>query len=515
MSEIQIDYTSRDYESLKADMISLVSYTTGKNWVPSDPSDLGNVLLEAFAMMGDIMSYYTDRVANETTVSTAVQTDTLLGFASLYGFKASGPMPSSVNVQFTNISDQTVDLPAGTQVMAPLSYGPYSQAYFETNTSYTAIQPGQVITIACTEGKTVNTDSEDYIDAVYHQALPANIGTSDGSSYQEFTIIDTDIIDDSLTVYVGQGIAFSPWQYVDTLLEYGPTSLVFTTQQNSDATLTVIFGDGINGSIPPSGQLISALYKNSVGTYGNIISGAISELSFIPGNIDPEAVTYFTVSNPSAAVGGADADNVSQLRNKIKAAIISRRRAVTLADYKYLAEQVNGVGRANADAGVYSLVNVYTQPQDDGTTTPGLVSGLTTNSWNTLAAKVRAYLADKVQVGVSVNVLPPVYLPIYLTVNVAINASYRQNVIKLSVFKAMLDSSVGLFSYKNNKFGRSIPMSSVIAALSNLDGVASVDVTQFNTDATTTAVSISLNPNQIPYLLAANLTINISGGINL
>ena len=32
MSEIQIDYTSRDYAALKADLISLVSYNTGKNW---------------------------------------------------------------------------------------------------------------------------------------------------------------------------------------------------------------------------------------------------------------------------------------------------------------------------------------------------------------------------------------------------------------------------------------------------------------------------------------------------
>ena len=158
MSEISIDYTSRDYAALKADIISLINLNTGKNWDPSDNSDLGNVLVDAFAYMGDIMSYYIDRVANETRVDTAVKTDTLLGFASLYGFKPSGPTPAEVTLTFTNISSQVIDLPIGTQVMAPLNYGPFSQAYFETTEGYTSIQPGQTISVTATEGMTVNTE---------------------------------------------------------------------------------------------------------------------------------------------------------------------------------------------------------------------------------------------------------------------------------------------------------------------------------------------------------------------
>ena len=201
MSEFSIDYTSRDYAGLKADILSLINLNTGKNWDPTDNSDLGNVLVDAFAYMGDIMSYYIDRVANETRVDTAVKMDTLLGFASLYGFKPSGPTPAETTLTFTNISSNTVDLPVGTQVMAPLNYGPFSQAYFETTAGYTAIQPNQTITVAATEGMTVNTDKEDFIDFIYHKPLPANLGTSDGKPDQEIVILDTGIIDSSLIVY--------------------------------------------------------------------------------------------------------------------------------------------------------------------------------------------------------------------------------------------------------------------------------------------------------------------------
>ena len=162
---MQIDYTSRDFAALKADLIALIKERTGTTWNPTDYSDLGNVLVETFAYMGDIMSHYLDRIANETTIDTAIQRKTLLSFAQLYDYVISGPTPATVNVTFTNVSSNTIDIPIGTQVMAPLSFGAYSEVYFETTTAATAIVPGASITLLCQEGKTVNTDKPDLIDS--------------------------------------------------------------------------------------------------------------------------------------------------------------------------------------------------------------------------------------------------------------------------------------------------------------------------------------------------------------
>lgn len=368
---MQIDYTSRDFEALKADLIALISARTNTAWDPTDYSDLGNVLVESFAYMGDIMSHYLDRIANETTIDTAIQKSTLLSLARLYDYKPSGPTPAEVTVTFTNTSDVTVDIPVGTQVMAPLSYGPFAQAYFETTQSATAVEPGASITLPASEGKTVNTDRPDLIDSTYNKPLPSNLGTSSGVANQVFQLVDPGVIDSSIIAYVGQGSAFGSWSYVDSLLEHGPKDLVFTTQRNDDDTVSLVFGDGINGAIPPSGQLISSLYKVSVGVAGNIKSGSISELTFIPGNIDPQAITYLTVSNLLPAYGGADSDDTSQLKKKIKAAVLSRQRAVTLEDYSSLALLTPQVGKANATSSVYSSVNLYIQPQNDNSAAPG------------------------------------------------------------------------------------------------------------------------------------------------
>jgi hypothetical protein len=368
---MQIDYTSRDFTAIKADLIALINAKTGKNWDPSDYSDLGNVLVESFAYMGDIMSHYLDKAANETSIDTAVKLDTLLAFANLYDYKPSGPTPAYVAVTFTNTSDKPIDIPIGTQVMAPLSYGAYSQVYFETSQSATALAAGDSKVLNAYEGMTVNTDRPDLIDPTYNKALPANLGTSDGTANQIFTIYQTGVVDNSIYVYVGQSSAFSTWSYVDNLLEYSPTDNVFTTQRNAAGSVSIVFGDAINGAIPAANQTISAVFKTSVGLAGNVKSLSITECTFVPGNLDPQASSYLSVSNALAASGGANADSTENIRSKIKAAVSARRRAVTLKDYSDLSLMVSQVGKASAAASVYSSVNLYLQTQSDGNAAPG------------------------------------------------------------------------------------------------------------------------------------------------
>lgn len=583
MSDIQIDYTSRDFSALRSDLISLINTRTGLEWEASDPSDLGSILVETFAYMGDIMSYYIDRAANETSLATAIKRDTLLNFAELYGYKPSGPTPALVNVTFTNSGLASIDLPKGTQVMATLAAAPYNEVFFETTTAVTGLLVGQSITVLCEEGKTVNTDRPDLIDSVYNIALPANLGTSDGSANQAFEVIDVGVVDNSIVVYVGQGSAFTPWEYVSSLSEHGPTDLVFTTTQNEDGTLTVLFGDGVTGAIPAAGQLVSSVYRTSVGVAGNVKAGTISEVTFIPGNPDLTALSTLSVNNGNTAIGGADGDDFTQLRQKIKAAITTRRRAVTLQDYKSLVLQVPQVGKVNAAASVYSLVNIYLQSQNDTSLKPGVTDttatitnitgsgttvtvtatntftagdvvvisgvnptaynvvatvasatgsnftfsattttayvsggvatkGTPTSSWNSLKTIVENYMEDKIMVGTTVSINPPVYVPIYIDVVAFAGPAYRNEDVRLAIYKAFLGTE-GLFSYANNTFGRSIPFSTVVYTAAAIDGVLSVTIGKLNTDGGTSASNITLAANQIPYLTPTNLTITVTGGI--
>jgi uncharacterized phage protein gp47/JayE len=511
----QIDYTSRDYQALLEDLTSLVNVRTNYAWTADDPNDLGTILLESFAYMGDIQSYYIDRVANELTLDTAARRKTLVDIGKLYGYRVSGPTPARVNVVFENISDEAIDIPVGTQVLATLLYGDFTEVYFETTASATQLAPGDTVTLACQEGKTVNTDRPDLISPTTNKPLPVNLGVSDGTAQQIVELIDTNVVDDSIVVYVGQGVAFTPWSYVESLTESGPNQLVFTTNVDADGNVSLEFGDGINGAIPPANQVISALYRISAGAAGNLNSGTVEEVTFIPGNILPEAIGYLAVSNPSAAFGGADGDDNDQIRTKVKNAITTRRRAVTLTDYAALASQVSGVGRTKSVAGVYSSVTLYLQTQNDDSVTPGIVSGSATSSWTDLSSRVSAYLSDKIPVGTTVSVQAPTYVDFYVTLTVVANPAFNNADIEQEIRDVFLNPG-GLFAYESVDFGQLVAYSAVMSKAALVPGVQSIIIDKLNTDNTSSAstAGVQLTSGQIPVLQTTNLIINVSGGLS-
>ena len=65
-----IDYTNKDFASLRRAMLDLARYRLPE-WTDQSPADLGSLLVDLFAYMGDIILYYQDRIANEMFLATA------------------------------------------------------------------------------------------------------------------------------------------------------------------------------------------------------------------------------------------------------------------------------------------------------------------------------------------------------------------------------------------------------------------------------------------------------------
>jgi uncharacterized phage protein gp47/JayE len=372
MIPVQIDYTSRDYSALRSELINVIKARI-PSWSGDDNADFSVALVDAFSYLGDVMSYYIDRVANESQIQTTTQKSNLINFAEIVGYRPSGPNPATATVTFLNSTSSAVLLPAGTQVYVQVSLndGNLSNAYFETITD-ASIPANSSSTLDVIEGKTSNTDNtSDGIDPSTFQVLPKTIGTSNGYAYQEFVIPnDLGIIDYSTIVYVGQVASFSKWTYYDNLLDATPYTNAFTTRLNEDGTTSIIFGDGINGTVPLSGQLIGVIYRTSIGVAGNITSSSNPIVSFIPGiGTNTDGITASFGSYPS---GGTDGETLASLRQNIKHALSSRNRAVTTQDYVSLGSLVPGVGRVSVMSDVYTNVSLFMQPYYDSTLTPGI-----------------------------------------------------------------------------------------------------------------------------------------------
>ena len=89
VTPLSIDYTNRDFYSLREELIARVKERVPE-WYGTDSSDFGVALVEAFAYMGDVISYYTDRVAHESNILTASQRSSIINLAKTYGYNPAG-----------------------------------------------------------------------------------------------------------------------------------------------------------------------------------------------------------------------------------------------------------------------------------------------------------------------------------------------------------------------------------------------------------------------------------------
>ena len=95
---IVIDYMARDAGSFLQSMRALIPEKLPEWTDYESEADFGNVLLELFAHMGDILSYYQDRVANESFLGTAQERRSIIQHLRLIGYTLSTAAPASATL---------------------------------------------------------------------------------------------------------------------------------------------------------------------------------------------------------------------------------------------------------------------------------------------------------------------------------------------------------------------------------------------------------------------------------
>src|SRR5512134_3410907 len=96
-----VDYMARDYDSLLQSMRALIPYKLPEWTDHTSEADFGNVLLELFAHMGDILSYYQDRVANESFLGTAQSRRSIIEHLRLIGYTLATAAPAATSLAVT------------------------------------------------------------------------------------------------------------------------------------------------------------------------------------------------------------------------------------------------------------------------------------------------------------------------------------------------------------------------------------------------------------------------------
>ena len=98
---IVLDYTSRDYKSIRSMLVGLAKGLLPDWQTVGDTGDFGTLLLELYAYANDVTNYYIDRMASEAFLGTAVRRQSVMYIADMLGYRPTGQKSAVVSLSFT------------------------------------------------------------------------------------------------------------------------------------------------------------------------------------------------------------------------------------------------------------------------------------------------------------------------------------------------------------------------------------------------------------------------------
>lgn len=390
-----------------------------------------------------------------------------LGQVREYGF--------DVLPQGTQVSAQVTEAGA-TKILTFITQSDVSVPYRGTTTDAVLAIQGEDISL--------RTENLSNVSAISYDINGELLGFSDGTPAQSFVLKEKQVDPTTVEVYIDNGQEFEQWNQVQNLRDFNAGDKVFSVTVSSSNQVSVNFGDGISGVIPTAEAAVKTKYIAGGGAIGNVGPNTITTIGSIPGLTTAEQVTLrskITVTNTTAAAGGADPETNDSIRYNTPRALRSLNRAVTLEDFANLALTVPGVSKANATATNRSNVTVYIAPtQSDATDLfPGIIGDisqsfeLTTQLSYLLEVSVPEFLDNKKSIGTTVTYSQPTYTDVSVAITYSALAQYSPAVVESNIKSAIINQ----FSFNEVQFADVITPEEIEFKLRQVAGVRNVRVT--------------------------------------
>ena len=263
----------------------------------------------------------------------------------------------------------------------------------------------------------------------------------------------------------------STWTPVRDLLNSRADDREFVVEVETDLSAAIRFGDDRHGRRPDSGTVFSATYRVGNGARGNVGADALVHVVAAPG----VAGAIASVRNPLAAVGGAEPESLEDVRQRAPSAFRTQERAVTPADYAEVTGRNPEIQQAAATlrwTGSWRTVFITADRAGGAEVDAGF------------ERELRRFVEPYRMAGQDLEVDAPRPVPLEITLRVCVKPDHFRGDVKAALLKVfskrtLPDGRRGVFHPDNFTFGQPVYLSQIYAAAQAVDGVASVDVTQF------------------------------------
>jgi predicted phage baseplate assembly protein len=264
------------------------------------------------------------------------------------------------------------------------------------------------------------------------------------------------------------------WQEVPSLYNQQPTAQVFATLNEPGGNTDVLFGDGVEGAMLPTGQNnIQANYRIGSGLAGNVGVGTITTLVDRPLGVSG-------VTNPMAATGGQDPQSIDDIRANAPLSVLTLGRAVSIVDYQNFSASFAGIAKAYA-------IWIPSGPGRGVFVTVAGAGGSALAAGNPTLGNLVTALQDYGNPLIPINAATFYETLFGIEAKLAYDPSYDSNAVEAAVLAALQTN----YSFANRSFGQGVSSDEVAAFIQAVPGVVAVNVTQLTLGASSNAGDIS------------------------
>ena len=325
-----IDYSDKDFDSLRDRLFSLIR-SVYPNWTDTAVANFGNVMIESFAYVGDVLNFYQDKQARESRFGTAILRKNMIALCKLTGYELENAAAATADVVVTIENAALL-----TGLVTPS--GGLSSATIVRTDEVTDPIRGELdapVSFDMALSETSKTFAWRHV-----LTRPRFTVASTNRAEQVYELPSTPFLAESEVVTT---TVDGTYTRVTSFLSSGVTDKHYRVQVDQNNRASVIFGDGATGKIPEGDIYVD--YKIGGGILGNVEPGALKrmETTLVDVTGTPAVVT---VTNALAASGGTPREEVAAARENAPASLRTLNRAVAREDYEIVANKVPGVGRA-------------------------------------------------------------------------------------------------------------------------------------------------------------------------
>lgn len=459
MANRQIDYVSKDFDSIVDALITYATVNFGadtngnRQWTDFNADDFSRTWLELVAYVGDLIFYYLDVQATQSTLETATIRSVVLNIAKQFGFIVPTATSSSGLVTFDlKIADV---IPFGFRLVAN-NGAPFFVASSVPAPGSTTLAP--IIQVIQGEQKTDTFIAK----GVQNEELILN-----------FTSLVKDL-DNAIAALISPIVLVNsvPFTLVETFINSLPTDTHFKLFTDPDGRSILRFGDGIFAKQLVANDSVVVNYRIGGGTVGNIGAHTLTTLLDSDGNI-------ISVTNDAAFSGGSDELTTDKLKELIPANLKTLDRAVTLQDYAdIILADFPGISKAEAERNTKNPgidINIYVVP------TGPEITPISTNL--TLLNSLSDFIDKRKTVTTVVSIKDAFGVSVVFKIEMFLQSGISKSSVLQNVqttLENFFNLETGDTDGTGTKFGQTILLNNLYAILDTVEGIDRFEIKKFH-----------------------------------